>query len=163
MRLGEQAFFKAIWDLSDDSPATLAEKIGLYHLPGLSRSQKSDVQRLICTQLVNWQRACFKVYSRCMDQPIPERDFLNMAMQEACKDLPEYYQIAIWAEKGSGYVHLYDPDGRQVDLPDDPDARDLSKEVQEATKIAIAKEAPLQLIGDKDAKFFMNKDATPCQ
>ena len=45
-----------------------------------------------------------------------EKHGLEAAIEEACRDLPEDYEIRIWVESGWAGVECFDPDGNKVKL-----------------------------------------------
>ena len=60
---------------------------------------------------------------------------LEAAVQKACGELPDGWTIELHMEKGAGYVSLFGPDDKEIEL--DLSDSDLSEQIQEALMVAI--------------------------
>jgi hypothetical protein len=62
---------------------------------------------------------------------------LGSAIENACKKLPQEYEINIYLERGSAVVELYDIDGNICDFPTNGDS--LSESIDDAVEYATSK------------------------
>ncbi|MCK4121383.1 hypothetical protein HFK83_03225 [Ralstonia pseudosolanacearum] len=81
-------------------------------------------------------RAFVRAVEAADSQGSSREDGLAAALLEACKTLPEGYNILLDVEKGWGGVKLIDSNGDGVDY--DNGESSLTEQVIEATKTAIA-------------------------
>lgn len=75
----------------------------------------------------------------------PVESATDAAMQRACRDLPEFYQVHVELENGCGCVIWYDPLGASHDIEGEGF---LSDDINEAVDLAL-KSAAAQSVGDK--------------
>jgi hypothetical protein len=61
-------------------------------------------------------------------------DPLNDAVEEACGELPDGWQVIINMERGAGWVDLFDPDGDCIEVQEDETS--VSDLVREAVRRA---------------------------
>lgn len=58
------------------------------------------------------------------------------AMQSACAELPEGYELHVCLEEGAGWIDLYDPHGAKVDVTEDMDGG-MTPRIIDGIKMAV--------------------------
>lgn len=61
---------------------------------------------------------------------------LEIAIEAACKYLPEGYEVGLCMENGAAWIELHDPEGNKLEIADSAD-KNLDEQVIDAVTAAV--------------------------
>jgi hypothetical protein len=135
----EETFFRAVFNASGTSPMQIVETARLAKYEIDENWRQGDVQKRLTTEIVRLMRGAFTVHQRADAHLSPGDSLLGLRLTQASNELPDGWQIAIVAQRGSVRLDLYDPSNERYELSST--RQELSGLADEAIDAAIRAEA----------------------